>query len=300
MVTCFEQVEEPCPAARRRRRKTPTESEPPMSEDQPVEDPPVGKHPSRIVAVLVAVVAVLGVVLGLGAAYAIGTNRATDDAAAPASDAGDPAQLGMVVSGTGSATGVPDQLRFTVTVHHSAADVTDAMNATSADTRQVVHALVARGVEKQDIRTAGVSVQPTYRYSGGQELISGYAASERVAVKVRDIKIAGQVISATATAAGNAVRIGGITMSVADPSSLEAQARAQAIADARTKAEDFAEAVGRGLGQVEVVEESEPTQDYSYQRGALDLLKADAAAAVPINPGTQTTKVYVQVRWSFA
>jgi uncharacterized protein YggE len=89
-------------------------------------------------------------------------------------------------------------------------------------------------------------------------------------------------------------------MSVADPSTLESQARAQAIADARTKAEDFAKAVHRRLGEVEVVQESEPTQDYAYQRGTLDLLKGDVAASVPINPGTQTTKVSVQVRWSFA
>jgi uncharacterized protein YggE len=195
---------------------------------------------------------------------------------------------------------VPDQLRFTVTVHHGAADVTAAMDATSADTRRVVRALVDHGIAKQDIRTTGVSVEPTNRYSGGQELISGYAATVRLALKVRHINIAGQENSATATAARNAVRIGGITMSVADPTSLEAQARAQAIADARAKAEDFARAVDRRLGEVEVVEESEPTQDYSAQRGTFDLLRADAAAAVPINPGTQTTKVYVQVRWSFA
>jgi uncharacterized protein YggE len=254
------------------------------------------EQPAWIGALLVVVV----VMLGTGAAYVIGTNHAPEASAAPRTVAGDPAQLGMVVSGTGSATGVPDQLRFTVTVHHDAADVTAAMNATSADTRQVVRALSAHGVAMQDIRTAGVSVQPTYRYSGGQELISGYAATERVSVKVRDIKIAGKVISATATAAGNAVRIGGITMSVADPSTLESQARAQAIADARTKAEDFAKAVHRRLGEVEVVQESEPTQDYAYQRGTLDLLKGDVAASVPINPGTQTTKVSVQVRWSFA
>jgi uncharacterized protein YggE len=279
-----------------------------MSE-RPAEEHSSNEQPAEIVTAprapmpgwIGAVLAVVVVMLGIGAAYVIGTNRATDDVATPAAAAaGDPSQLGMVVSGIGSATGVPDQLRFTVTVHHSAADVTDAMNATSADTRQVVRALVDQGIAKADIRTAGVSVQPTYRYSGGQELISGYAASERVAVKVRDIKIAGKVISATATAAGNAVRIGGITMSVADPTALQAQARAQAIADARTKAEDFAKAVHRKLGEVEVVQESEPTEDYSYQRAALDTLKADVAAAVPINPGTQTTKVYVQVRWSFA
>jgi uncharacterized protein YggE len=246
-------------------------------------------------------IAVVVVALGITAAYVIGTNRSDAAATPAATPSGDPAQLGVVVSGTGSAIGVPDQLRFTVSVHHSAADVTDAMNATSADVRSVVRALTSAGVAKADIRTASVSVQPTYRYSGGQELITGYAASERVSVKVRDIKVAGKVISATANAAGNAVRIGGISMSVADPSTLQEQARESAIADARTKAEQFATAVGRKLGEVVVVEESTETpQPYQLRRGALDYLAADNAAAVPINPGTQTTKVHVSVRWSFA
>jgi uncharacterized protein len=247
-----------------------------------------------------ATIAVVVVVLGVIAAYALGTNRSDAATTPAATPSGDPAQLGVVVSGTGSAVGVPDQLRFTVTVHHSAADVTDAMNATSTDVRSVVHALTSAGVAKADIRTANVSVQPNYRYSGGQELISGYAASERVAVKVRDIKVAGKIISATANAAGNAVRIGGISMSVADPSQLQEQARLAAIADARTKAEQFAGAVGRTLGKVVVVEESTDAPQPELLRGAYDALTDAAAGSVPISPGTQTTKVVVSVRWSFA
>lgn len=248
-----------------------------------------------------ATIAVVVVVLGTGAAYVLGLDRSDAATAPAAAPSGDPAQLGVVVSGTGSAVGIPDQLRFIVTVHHNAADVTAAMNATSADVRSVVHALTSAGVAKTDIGTANVSVQPTYRYSGGQELISGYAASERVSVKVRDIKVAGKVISAAANAAGNAARIGGMSMSVADPSQLQEQARQSAIADARTKAEQFAKAVGRKLGGVVVVEEStDAPQPDELQHGALDYLAADKAAAVPISPGTQTTKVSVSVRWSFA
>jgi uncharacterized protein YggE len=258
----------------------------------------MSEHSSRVGAIVAAVV----VALGIGAAYVLGTNRSEATAAPAVAAPADPAQLGVVVSGTGSAVGVPDQLRFTVTVHHSAAEVTDAMNATSADTRKVVRALTTAGVAKKDIRTTSVSVQPNYRYSGGQELISGYSASERIAVKVRDIKIAGTVISTTATAAGNAVRIGGLAMSVADPSGLQEQARSQAIADARTKAEQFAKAAGRKLGEVTVVEESsaEPAYDNTDAVGQLDNLARGYAARVPIDPGTQTTKVDVRVRWSFS
>ena len=271
---------------------------------EPVEEQPAGITPAPTSVMpgwVAATVAVVVVLLGIGAAYVLGTNR-TPDAASPAasSPSVDPAQVGMVVSGTGSATGVPDQLRFTVSVHHTAADVTDAMNATSGDVRSVVRALRSAGVAKADIQTANVSVQPTYRYSDGQQLITGYSASERVTVKVRDIKVAGKVISATANAAGNAVRIGGISMSVADPSHLQEQARDSAIADARTKAEQFAEAAGRKLGEVVVVEEvTEPGSPYG-QRASYDRLSLDAVAAIPIVAGTQTTKVYVTVRWSFA
>jgi uncharacterized protein YggE len=247
------------------------------------------------------VVAVVVVAIGIGAAYVLGTNRSDAAQSPAASPSGDPAQLGVVVSGTGSAVGIPDQLRFNVTVHHSAAEVTDAMNATSADTRKVVRALTTAGVAKKDIRTTSVSVQPTYRYSGGQELISGYSASERVAVKVRDLKIAGKVISTTAAAAGNAVRIGGLAMSVADPTGLLEQARTQAIADARSKAEQFAKAAGRSLGEVVVVEEStaEPYAE-ADRTGMLDMAAKGLVARVPIDPGTQTTKVDVRVRWSFS
>ena len=250
---------------------------------------------------IAAALALVVVLMGFGAAYVIGTNTQATAAPAPEPVAASPAELGMFVSGTGSATGVPDQLRFAVTINHTAADVTEAMDATSADTRRVVRTLIARGVERKDIRTANVSVQPRYRYSGGQELITGYSASEKVSVKVRDIKIAGEVISATANSAGNAVRIGGISMSVADPSALQEQARTAAIADARTKAEQFAEAAGRTLGDVVVVEEFSPAEPgWSRSRGYEDLDARVVAAKVPINPGTGTTQVHVQVRWSFS
>jgi uncharacterized protein YggE len=274
-----------------------------MSEEQHPEEPraePAAKPSTP--PWIGAVVAVVVVALGIAAAYVLGTNRSDATASTPPTAPADQAQLGVVVSGTGSAAGVPDQLRFGVTVHHSAAVVTDAMNATSADTRKVVRALTAAGVAKMDIRTTSLSVQPNYRYSGGQELISGYSASERIAVRVRDIKIAGTVISSTATAGGNAVRIGGFAMSVANPSGLEEQARNQAMSDARTKAEQFAKAAGRTLGEVVVVEESSAEPAYPTDAtGTLDsLARGYAAKRVPIDPGTQTTKVDVTVRWSFS
>jgi uncharacterized protein YggE len=259
-------------------------------------------RPATIPAWTGVALAAVAVLLAVGGAYLLGSDRAPDETTPPAATPPETAAGGLLVTGTGTAIGVPDQLRFTVTVQHSASEVAAAMSATSADTRRVVKVLVEQGVERKDIRTATVSVQPNYRYSGGQELITGFSASEKISVKVRDIKIAGKVISATANVAGNAVRIGGLTMSVADPSALQEQARNQAVADARTKAEQYAEAAGRELGEVVVVEETSPETPYELERWTADrgMLSSLKAGSVPINPGTQTTKVYVTVRWSFA
>jgi len=251
---------------------------------------------------MVAVVSVLASLLVVTAGYVVGSSRASGaDSTGSVVDqaAVDPSHLGMLVAGTGSAVGVPDQLRFNVTVQHHESDVTTAIDETSADVRKVVRALTSKGIDRKDVRTANVTVQPTYRYAGGQEQITGYSASERITVVVRELRTAGAVISATANAAGNAVRIGGIGMSVADPSTLLATARANAIADARTKAEQFAKAAGRSLGKVVVVEETRASEPDYNPRALLDAT-ATTAGRVPINPGTETEKVDVRVRWSFA
>jgi len=270
-----------------------------MSDQSESVPPPPPRRPGS--PWMVAVVSVLASLLVVTAGYVVGSSHASgaDPAGSTVDPAVDPSQLGMLVSGSGSAVGVPDQLRFSVTVQHHEADVTTAIDETSTDVRKVVRALTGNGIDRKDVRTANVSVQPTYRYAGGQEQITGYSASERITVVVRELRTAGAVISATANAAGNAVRIGGIGMSVADPSTLLATARANAIADARTKAEQFAKAAGRSLGKVVVVEETQASQP-DYDRPALLDATTATAGRVPIKPGTETEKVDVRVRWSFA
>ncbi len=90
----------------------------------------------------------------------------------------------------------------------------------------------------------------------------------------------------------------GLALDLEGDSKLLEQARRAAIADAKTKAEAYADAAGRSLGTVTVITENTtpPTPIAFDQRQAADV----AASSVPVQPGSQQVSVSVRVVWSFS
>jgi len=100
-------------------------------------------------------------------------------------------------------------------------------------------------------------------------------------------------------AGGNAARVDGLALDLEGDSGLLGQARKQAFADAKTKAEAYAEAAGRSLGAVSSV--TEQVDSSGPQPMKYDMARASASGeAVPVQPGSQTVSVSVTVVWSFA
>ena len=239
---------------------------------------------SRSSLAMLAVVPVL--VVGLAwAAVTTGTAAATS--------APDDATRGVTVSGTGTASGPPDVLRFTVGVQVTAPGVDAAMASANAAQDRVLAVLRQRGVEDRDVQTASVRLEPRYDAEG--QAITGYTVSEDVRVAVRDLATAGATISAAVAAGGDAARLSGVQLVLEDDDALRVQAREEAFAEARAKAEQYAELAGRELGAVQtVVEDVRPTGQ-PWQERAFDTA---ASAAVPLAPGSAEVGVDVQVRWA--
>ena len=87
--------------------------------------------------------------------------------------------------------------------------------------------------------------------------------------------------------------IGGINFTVSQASKLLDDAREQAIADARRKAEIYAKAAGVTLGApLSILEGSTPVP-IPYRRMA-----AGMAAAAPVAQGEETLQVTVAVSWA--
>ncbi len=93
-----------------------------------------------------------------------------------------------------------------------------------------------------------MSLNPQYDSNGKQ--ITGYQASNTVSVKIRNVANAGKVIDDVAGLVGDEFTISNVSFTVDDPSKYQDQARAEAIADAKARAETYATAAGVKVGEL--------------------------------------------------
>ncbi|KUI02402.1 hypothetical protein AU190_00990 [Mycolicibacterium acapulense] len=204
----------------------------------------------------------------------------------------DSAQRQVTVVGTGEVLGTPDTLTINAGMEVVAADAAGALNQTSQLQRGVIDALVDSGIDRKDINTSEVSVQPQYA-GGDNTTINGYRATNTIDVKVRALNTAPQVFGIIASRGGNATRINNVTLAIEDDSQLVREARARAFNDAKSRAEQYALLAELDLGKVISISEvpsSSPPTPYQGPRG-----QAADMATVPIEPGQQAVGFNVTV-----
>lgn len=210
---------------------------------------------------------------------------------APAAPAGSTASNARItVTGTGNVTGTPNQLVLDMGVQVNGSSVGSALASANDAVNRVTTALRADGVAAADIATSGLSIWPNY--PANSQTPRGYGVSESLTATLNSLAAAGAQIDAAAAAGGNATTVSGISLNLTDTSSLLAQARARAVADATAKAAQYAKALGKPLGPVVSVTDQASTQPFPVYSGDN---AAAAKAAVPISPGTQQLSVSITV-----
>jgi uncharacterized protein YggE len=194
-------------------------------------------------------------------------------------------------------------------VQQQAQTVAAAQTAATKQTNDALAALKAEGIADADVKTLGYNVNPQYASNGTQNCppgimcpmvvtnsntITGYQVSQTVQVKVRDTSKAGDVLQKLGTL--NVQNISGPQFMVDDDTAVTDAARANAIADARTKAETLAKELHVRLGNVVSYNENggyNPSPVYS----ALSKGAATDAAAPSLPTGTNETDVTVSVTY---
>jgi uncharacterized protein YggE len=198
------------------------------------------------------------------------------------------------VSVTGEATVsvAPDQAQIDGGVTSDARTAREAAEANNAAMGKVLQALKGAGIEEKDFQTSRLSLQPQYAPNRtGPSPVTGYRASNRVTVRVRDVSKVAGVIDVLVGAGAN--DIGGINFTVSQPSKHLDDAREKAVADARRKAEIYARAAGVTLGEpLSISEEGAPAPLF---RGKM---AAPMAAGAPVAQGEETLSVTVSVSWA--
>lgn len=249
----------------------------------------------RGLAAGVAVAALLIGAFAAGAAQGSGSAPATAGGRTLAVQAADAAGGKITVTGTGVASGTPDQLALSMGVQTTGSSVSAALRQANGAARAVTAALTRTGVRRSDIQTSGLSIQPDY--TGTSVLPSGYAVSESIQVTLRTLTTAGTQISDAVRAGGNAVEVDGVSLSLSDTGSLLAAARARATADARAKAAQYAKGLGGSLGPLLSMSEQSPAPPV-FAPGAAR--PAATPSPVPVSPGRQPLTVTVTAVFALA
>ncbi len=157
---------------------------------------------------------------------------------------------------------------------------------------KVLLALKGAGIDEKDFQTSRLSLQPQSAPGRtGPAAVVGYRASNHVTVRIRDVTKVASVIDTLVGAGAN--DIGGINFMVSQASKLLDDAREQALADARRKADIYAKAAGVTLGApLSITEGGSPgPMPFRKMVGAM-------AAAAPVAQGEETLAVTVSVSWA--
>jgi len=203
-------------------------------------------------------------------------------------------QTGVSVSGQGSVFGEPDVAVLTLGVESEADSVSEARQRAAESMDAVLAALKGGGVADEDIQTTRFSVQPRFEYLlNGRQVLIGFVVSNLVTVKIRAIDDTGKLVDAAVEAGGDLTRVEGLQFTIDDPSTLQDQARQEAMADARQKAETLAQAAAVELGPARSISEGGGPQPIEFSRFALEA--AAPLAETPIQLGELEVRVDVQV-----
>jgi len=201
----------------------------------------------------------------------------------------------IVVSGTGRIAVQPDvaDLRLGVTVAKPTVEAARGEAAATMDA--ILRAVDGAGVARADVRTAMLSVQPRYDYRDGRApVLTGYEIANVVEVSVRDLSALGDVIDATLTA--GATSMDALSFRLADPRPAEREARRQAMAEARSRADFLAEAAGVTVQGVSDIVEGQPVRPPGPVAKAERMALA-ADAGTPVEAGTLEVAVTVSVTY---
>lgn len=197
----------------------------------------------------------------------------------------------LSISAEGSSEARPDLATINLGVTTEGRTAQAALQENARRMTALTQALRRAGIAERDIQTANISVYPQQQYREGQEpLITGYQANNTLTARVRNIDNTGRVIDAAVAAGGNTVN--GVSFSHADPEAQLDIARRDAIAEARRRAQLYADALGMRVHRIVAVSEGggyAPPIPMPLAR-----MEADAAST-PVAPGEIETRISVNV-----
>jgi uncharacterized protein YggE len=211
----------------------------------------------------------------------------------------------ITVSGEGKATAIPNIATISFTVTGDGTNASQAQDDATKKINTAVALLKDKGVDDKDVKTTSYSLSPKYAnpqpcYSGyctySEQRVIGYQVNQTTEVKVRDTAKIGDLLTALGDAGIS--QLYGPNFTVENTDAVTAEARKEAIDQARAKAEVLAKDLGVRLVRVVSFNENGGGPIY-YGKGmggvAMDAVAPQAAPSVPT--GENETVVDVSITY---
>lgn len=196
----------------------------------------------------------------------------------------------ITVSGHGEVKATPDQATITLGVQTQASDAQSALANNATKMNAVIAAVEGQGVASSHIQTSNLSL-----YRDSQR--DAYVVDHQVTVQVDDVSKVGAVLDAAVGAGAN--NSWGVSFGLQNESTSRSQALAAAVADARSRADSIARALGVTISGVSSA--GEATYNVQVQPvPALGVAAPSAPAATQVQPGQLTVTADVNVVYTFS
>jgi len=220
------------------------------------------------------------------------------------------------VDGTGTATAVPDTGVVNLGVTQTSTTVAQAQSKTNGIANKIIEDIKKLGVSEKDIKTTNYSVNPNYNSNpkplipngtqnmmypiqtgGSDQQIIGYTVTQNLEIDVKQMDKTNKIVD-TATADG-ANLIGQISFSFSDEikTKLENKARADAIKEAKQKAQNLAGLSGINLGKLINVVESNQIRPWGMMGTSMKASGQDLQPPTNVTPGENTVSITVTLSY---
>lgn len=197
-------------------------------------------------------------------------------------------------TGTAEIKVTPDRAVIQVGVERQSATAKSSKAAVDNTSRKILAALKAASIDKKDIQTAYLDLQPTSYYEKHVR-INNFTATQSLSVTIRDLSHLDDVMDAVMSAGAN--RIDGIEYQSSELRKYRDQARDEAAKAAKEKAFALAQALGNQVGKTYSVEEVQQWGGYSMAGGLVPNVALERSPPPPPStaPGQLTVTASVIV-----
>ena len=194
------------------------------------------------------------------------------------------------ISATGSVSRVPDLAIISAGVVTKSPTASGAIADNAARMERVRAALKRAGIADRDIQTSSINLNPDYRYDNNQPpVLTGYQASNTVAIKFRDIRNTGKILDALVAQGAN--QINGPSLTIDKPEAAYDEARTKALAAGRARADLYARSLGMRVTRLLSVSEGGTNMPRPPYPMAMMAQAERSDAKTGIEPGSQDLEI---------